>query len=113
MTLSATAISCSVVFVSSLSYSPTTTVIWEDSLKLDTRFIEKQYTDSQTTIVAPPDIQIFSTRIRLSYKVYTRFHATSEMAYSSLPYTVDNPLANNSGLSLRTGGQTMLYLSLR
>ena len=44
-------------------------------------------------------------------KVYTGYHGTSEIEYGLCACTVDNPLAKARGLSLRTGAQTMLYLS--
>ena len=46
-------------------------------------------------------------------KVYTGYHGTSEIEHGLCACTVDNPLAKARGLSLRTGAQTMLYLSLR
>ena len=46
-------------------------------------------------------------------KVYTGYYGTSEIAHGLSICTVDNPLAKAWGLSLRTGAQTMLYLSLR
>ena len=45
-------------------------------------------------------------------KVYTGYCGTSEMEHGLCACTVDNPLAKARGLSLRTGAQTMLYLSL-
>ena len=45
-------------------------------------------------------------------KVYTGYHETSETEHSLYACTVDNPLAKARGLCLRTGAQTMLYLSL-
>ena len=42
-------------------------------------------------------------------KVYT---GTSEIEHGLCACTVDNPLVKARGLSLRTGAQTMLYLSL-
>ena len=45
------------------------------------------------------------------YKVYTGYCGTSEIEYGLCACTVDNPLAKARGLSLRTGVQTMLYLS--
>ena len=44
-------------------------------------------------------------------KVYTGYHGSSEIEYSLRACTVDNSLAKARGLSLRTGAQTMLYLS--
>ena len=44
-------------------------------------------------------------------KVYTGYHGTSEIEHGLCACTVDNSLAKARGLSLRTGGQTMLYLS--
>ena len=45
-------------------------------------------------------------------KIYTGYHGTSEIEHGLCACTVDNPLAKARGLSLRTGAQTMLYLSL-
>ena len=45
-------------------------------------------------------------------KVYIGYCGTSEMEHGLCACTVDNPLAKARGLSLRTGAQTMLYLSL-
>ena len=46
------------------------------------------------------------------YKVYSEYHGTSEIEHGLCAWTVDNPLAKARGLSLRTGAQSMLYLSL-
>ena len=54
---------------------------------------------------------IFSTRHFVTCKVYTGHHGTSEIEHGLCACTVDNPLAKARGLSLRTGAQTMLYLS--
>ena len=45
-------------------------------------------------------------------KVYTGCCGTSEIEHGLCACTVDDPLAKARGLSLRTGAQTMLYLSL-
>ena len=45
-------------------------------------------------------------------KVYTCYCGTSEIEHGLCACTVDNPQAKARGLSLRTGAQTMLYLSL-
>ena len=45
-------------------------------------------------------------------KVYTGYCGTSEIEHGLCACTVDNPLTKARGLSLRTGAQTMLYLSL-
>ena len=45
-------------------------------------------------------------------KIYTGYCGTSEIEHGLCACTVDNPLAKARGLSLRTGPQTMLYLSL-
>ena len=45
-------------------------------------------------------------------KVYTGYCCTSEIEHGLCACTVDNPLAKARVLSLRTGAQTMLYLSL-
>ena len=45
-------------------------------------------------------------------KVYTGYYGTSETEHGLCTCTVDNPLAKARGLFLRTGAQTMLYLSL-
>ena len=44
-------------------------------------------------------------------KVYTGYCGTSEIEHGLCACTVDNPLAKARGLSVRTGAQTMLYLS--
>ena len=44
-------------------------------------------------------------------KVFTSYCGTSEIEHGLCACTVDNPLAKARGLSLRTGAQTMLYLS--
>ena len=44
-------------------------------------------------------------------KVCTGYHGTSEIEHGLCACTVDNPLAKARGLSLRTGANTMLYLS--
>ena len=45
-------------------------------------------------------------------KIYTGYCGISEIEHGLCACTVDNPLAKARGLSLRTGAQTMLYLSL-
>ena len=55
---------------------------------------------------------IFSTRYSVMCKVYTGYCSTSEIEHGLCACVVDNPLAKARGLSLRTGAQTMLYLSL-
>ena len=55
---------------------------------------------------------ILSTRYSVMCKVYTVYCGTSEIEHGFCACTVDNPLAKARGLSLRTGAQTMLYLSL-
>ena len=64
---------------------------------------------SCTTIHRDP---IFSTRYSVICKIYTEYHGISEMEHGLCACTVDNPRAKARGLSLRTGAQTMLYLSL-
>ena len=54
---------------------------------------------------------IFSMRYSQMCKVYTGYHGTSEIERGLCACTVDKPLAKARGLSLRTGAQTMLYLS--
>ena len=54
---------------------------------------------------------IFSTRYSVMCKVYTGYSGTSEIEHGLCACTVDNPLTKTRGLSLRTGAQTMLYLS--
>ena len=44
-------------------------------------------------------------------KVYTGYHGTCEIEHGLCACTVDSPHAKARGLSLRTGAQTMLYLS--
>ena len=55
---------------------------------------------------------IFSTRYSVMCKVYTGYCGTNEIEHGLCACTVDNPLAKARGLSLPTGAQTMLYLSL-
>ena len=45
-------------------------------------------------------------------KVNTGYCGTSEIEHGLCACAIDNPLAKARGLSLRTGVQTMLYLSL-
>ena len=45
-------------------------------------------------------------------KVYNGYHGISEIEHGLCTCTVDNPLVTAWGLSLHTGVQTMLYLSL-
>ena len=44
-------------------------------------------------------------------KVYIGYHGTSEIGHGLCACMVDNPLPKAGGLFLRTGAQTMLYLS--
>ena len=44
-------------------------------------------------------------------KVYTGYCGTSEIQHGLCACDVDNPRAKARGLSLRTGAQSMLYLS--
>ena len=69
------------------------------------------YISSCTTTHRHP---IFSTRYSVMCKVYNGYRGTSEIEHGLCVCTVDNPraLALAQGLSLRTGAQTMLYLSL-
>ena len=64
---------------------------------------------SCTTIHRYP---IFSTRYSVMCKVYTGYLGISQIEHGLCACTVDNPIAKARGLSLRTGAQTMLYLSL-
>ena len=57
-------------------------------------------------------LPIFITRYSVLCKVYTGYCGTSEIEHGLCACVVDNPLAKARGLSLRTGAQTMLYLSL-
>ena len=54
---------------------------------------------------------IFSKRHSVLCKVYNGYCGTSEIEHGFCACTVDNPLAKARRLSLRTGAQTMLYLS--
>ena len=45
-------------------------------------------------------------------KVYTGYHGKSEIEHGLCACTFDDSLAKSRGLSLRTGTQTMFYLSL-
>ena len=53
-----------------------------------------------------------TSHISITCKVYPGYHGTSEIEHGLCACKVDNPLAKARGLSLRTGAQTMLYLSL-
>ena len=55
---------------------------------------------------------IFSKGYSVLCKVYTGYCGTSEIEHGLCASTVDNLLAKARGLSLCTGAQTMLYLSL-
>ena len=63
------------------------------------------------TCTTIPRYPIFSTRYSVVCKIYTGYRGTSEIEYGLCACAVDNPLAEARGLSLRTGEQTMLYLS--
>ena len=67
------------------------------------------------TVAQSPDTQIFSSRYPVTCKVYIRYHATNEteLERGSFACAIDNPLAKARGLSLRTGGPTLLCLSQR
>ena len=80
--------------------------------KLIYRGFKKPTPSTTDVIVHFPDTQIFCTNYPVTCKVYTGYHATSNLEHGSSTCTVDNPLANARGLSLITGGQTMIYLSL-
>ena len=54
---------------------------------------------------------LFSTRYSVMCESYTGYCGTSEIEHGLCACTVDNPLAKARGLSIRTGVQTMLYLS--
>ena len=56
---------------------------------------------------------IFSTRYSVMSRVYTGYRGTSEIEQGLYACTVGNPLARARGLSLRTGAQTKLDLSLQ
>ena len=45
-------------------------------------------------------------------KVYTGYQGASEIQHGLCAFMIDNPLAKARGLSLRTGSQIMLYLSI-
>ena len=53
-----------------------------------------------------------STRHPVTCKFYTGYHGTSEIEHGLSARMVDNPLAKAHRLSLPTGVQTMLYISL-
>ena len=54
---------------------------------------------------------IFSKRYSVLCEVYTGSCDTNEKEHGLCACTVDNPLAKARGLSLRTGAQTMFYLT--
>ena len=63
-------------------------------------------------LVAPfPDIRMFSTRYSVKSKVYTGYHATSEIEHGLSARTVDNPPSKARGIS-RYRRTTMLYFPL-
>ena len=62
-----------------------------------------------TTIHRYPN---FCMRNSVMCKVYTGYCGTSEIKHGLCACTIFNPLAKARGLSLRTGAQSMLYLSL-
>ena len=64
-------------------------------------------------VLQSSDTLIFGMRYPVTYRVYTGYHGTSEMEHGLFACTVDNPLSKARGLSLHTGAQTMLYLSVR
>ena len=59
-----------------------------------------------------PQTPNFSMRYSVMCKVYTGYCCTSEIERGLCACTADNPLAKARGLSLYTGAQTMLYLSI-
>ena len=67
---------------------------------------------SLLTCTAIHSYPIFSTGYSVMRKVHTSYCGTSEKEHGLCACTVDNPLAKARALSLRTGAQTMLYLSL-
>ena len=76
------------------------------------RFLGVLWGEKTTTCTTIPRYPIFSTRYSVMCKVYTGYCGTSEIEHGLCACTVDNPLAKARGLALRTGAQTMLYLSL-
>ena len=74
-----------------------------------TQAVNKVFNSNCTTIHRYP---ILSTRYSVMCKDYTGYCGTSEIEHSLCACMVDNPLAKAQGLSLRTGAQTMLYVSL-
>ena len=60
----------------------------------------------------PAKHSIISMSYSVMCKVYTGYRGSSEIEHGLCACGVDNPLAKARGLSLRTGAQTMLYLSL-
>ena len=97
-----------------------------DSLEADKEnktnqvFRKFSWTRTDVTDIEPPRIScttfhrypIFSKSYTVLCKVYTDYCGTSEIEHGLCACTVDNPRAKARGLSLRTGAQTMLYLSL-
>ena len=71
--------------------------------------VKTEVKQSCTTIHRYP---IFSTRYCVICKAYPGYCGTSEIKHGLCARTVDNPLAKARVLSLRTGAQSMLYLSL-
>ena len=71
-------------------------------------------TGAQAMLYLPlvPQTPNFSMRYSVMCKVYTGYCGTSEIEHGLCACTADNPLAKARGLSLYTGAQTMLYLSI-
>ena len=53
-----------------------------------------------------------SRMMKRTIQAWAAVSKNTVLSYSLCACTVDNPLAKARGLSLRTGAQTMLYLSL-
>ena len=56
-----------------------------------------------------PDTHIFCIKFPVMCKVYTGYNAINEIEQGLSVCAVENSLAKDRGLSLRTGGQTILY----
>ena len=97
--------------VISSEYVPTRRNFNWNTHKLSTRKVKKMVYKLRCSVF-PRYLKIFSTRYLVTCKIYTVYHATSDVEHDSSACVVDNPHAKARGLFLRTGGIIRLYLSL-
>ena len=72
--------------------------------------LQGEYVSVLTQVFIPllPEITNFSMKYFILSKVYTDESGIKKLKHSLLAFTGDNPLAEACGLSLCTGGQTMV-----